>query len=331
MLGQPRGPRRGFALSELGAVVVVVALTAALVIPAARRARLGAWDAVDSENLHRFAASTTAYAADNEDRYWTFSWQGGMDLPTDYEDLKGLNGTDQTASAAQAIDILRRKAGREDIQPIGGWFAHLLYNALPLYDYLNQELPAIWGVSPADRLRSNWAHDPGGFDQGAFLPCQPPPTNANKRWPYSSSYQLPTAFYDQSFVGTRIYQAGAENLFAIPGGHDLLARRLPETAFPSQKVHLHSGKEDHLGEYGGEDCEAGSADSFLLPDSRVAILFADGHTGLMKTSDANPGWEPNSPNSPEPTWIGEHPGVYRWTRNYLKGRDFGGPEVGPPP
>jgi prepilin-type N-terminal cleavage/methylation domain-containing protein len=334
-----RGSRRGFALPELAAVVAVVALTLAVALPAARRARLAGWGAVDSENLHRFAAGTTAYAADNGDRYWGFSWRRAMEpgeeLPTEYEDLKTKNDSDLRAAVAQAIDILRRKAGREDINYISNWFAHSYYSALPLYDYVGQEMPALWGVSPADRFRVDWSQDPAGFDQGVFLPCQPVPSNDNKRWPYSSSYQLPTAFFDQGAPGNRVEQAqGAQNFYTIPGLADLFAYRLADTAFPSQKVHLHAGTEQHLGEY-ADDCEAAAPDGFYRRDSRVVGLFADGHSGLMTTSDANPGWQPNHPESPEPTLLSDdgvnfYPGVYRWTRNGIFGRDFGGPEVGPP-
>jgi hypothetical protein len=175
--------------------------------------------------------------------------------------------------------------------------------------------------------------DPAGFDKGEFLPCQPTPGNDNKRWPYSSSYELSTSFYDQAYVGQRIQQANAYNLYFIPADCVLHARRLDETAFPSQKVHLHESAQHHIDEDVPDRCE--SPQRFFRPDSRIAILFADGHSGLMKTSEANPGWQPNNPTSPDPTFLADddgnyYPGVYRWPRNYLAGRDFGGPEVGPP-
>ena len=66
------------------------------------------------------------------------------------------------------------------------------------------------------------------------------------------------------------------------------------------------------------------------PVVQTVAVQHDGHAALMKTADANPGWQPNNPNSPNPTLIGGYPGAYRWTRSFLAGRDFGGPEIGPP-
>jgi hypothetical protein len=326
--------RRAFVLPELAAVLVVVLLVLALALPAARAGRRASWDVVDGENLHRFAEATVAFAADNTDSYWTFSWKQGMDLPTDYPDLKNQNSDDLSACRAQAIDILRRKAGREDIQYISGWFCHPFYSQLPLYDYLDAEMPALWGVCPADRIRLQWAGDPEAFDNNEFWPCQPQGgDNASKRWPYSSSYELSTSFFDQGTPGVRIAQSGAYSLYSIPGGHQLTPRRLGDTRFPSQKVHLYESAQHHVDEDVPDRCQ--NAQGWYVPDSRVAALFSDGHAALAKTAESNRGWQPNSPTSQDPTFLyGEdnklYVGAYRWTRGYLDGRDFGGPEVGPP-
>jgi hypothetical protein len=318
---------------ELSAAVAVGLLTVSLGMVAARGARMAGWNAVDAENLHRFASGTAAYGADNGDRYWTFSWQkakfDGEKLPSEYPDLQGRNGTDLEAAAAQAIDMLRRKSGREDIQYITSWVCHVYYSHLPLLDYLDQEAPALWSVCPADRMRLMWAKDPAAFDRGDFLPCQPTPLNANRRWPYSSSYELSTSFYDQSPVGDRVAQGETFNTYFVPGSSELFARLIGETAYPSQKVHLFEAAQHHIDEDTPGRCESGQA--WYVPDSRIAALFADGHAGMVKTGEANRGWQPNKPAFPDPTLIGGYPGVYRWTREYLSGRDLGGPEVGPPP
>jgi hypothetical protein len=173
--------------------------------------RRSAMLAAGDHNLQRFASATTAYAADHADLNWGFSWKkasyDGEKLPTDWADLQQMNGTDQNACIAQAIDLLRRKAEREDISFIQGWAPHFMYSQLPLYEYLGERFPPLWGVSPADRWRLAWAQDPAGFDQGKFLPMQPSPSNGNKRWPYGSSYELPPAFYDKGEVGSRMSQA----------------------------------------------------------------------------------------------------------------------------
>ena len=334
MNGQSGCGRRGFALAELAAVLVVVLLTLALAIPMARRARLAGWGVVDAENLHRFAAATGSYAADNSDKYWTFSWHRawspGEKLPSQSPDLQNANDTDMRAAVAQVADFMRyRGGGRPDFPYIYHWFPYVSYSHIPLYDYLDQQVPALWGVSPSDRWRLEWAKDPQQFDQGEFLPNQPKPGSDNKRWPYSSSYQLPPAFYDLANAGRRVSQADTENNWFVPQNSELRGTRLSRTWFPSQKVHLYGAQARSLGDELNGYLDA---PSFCLPSSRVPILLCDGHSELMRTSDANPGWQPNAPESPDPTYIplgsnGSYPGVYRWTRGGIYGRDFGGPEV----
>ena len=82
-------------------------------------------------------------------------------------------------------------------------------------------------------------------------------------------------------------------------------------------------------------------------EARTPILFADGSVSVRATIDANEGWNPSAQGSwtsmlyryrPDdweaPTLSGESwdlvVGHYRWTRNGLAGRDFGGPEDMPP-
>jgi type II secretory pathway pseudopilin PulG len=324
---------RGFVLAELGAVIVVVALTAVVALAMAAGSRRRAMADASGENLHRYASATTAYAADNEDLFWATSWRKGMDLPTDYQDLKGQNGSEATAATAQIIDILRRKGGRLDIQFINSWIPQIYYSHLPLFDYMDADLPALWAVSPGDRHRLDWAKDPEGFDQGEFLPCQPTPSQVNKRWPYSTSYQLSPSFWDQGEVGKRLAQAGNLDTYSfVPSGLETYAFATSLAGFPSQKVHLFEAAVYHTEEGSGPACD--TPRPFIYPDARVAMLFVDGHTSWHKTGDANPGWRPNHPEDPDPTYIsvdgGSYPGVYRWTRGGVAGRDYGGPEVGPP-
>ena len=52
-------------------------------------------------------------------------------------------------------------------------------------------------VSPMDRYRLQWQINPKElFDNNYWFPFQEPGSGSNKRWPYSSSYQVVPASYD---------------------------------------------------------------------------------------------------------------------------------------
>jgi hypothetical protein len=303
--------------------------------------------------MKQFGVATGTYSADFQDRIWGYTWRKakfqGEKLPSEYADLRDKNDTDLRAAVAQAIDILRRRADREDIQYINSWICHIYYTHLVIQDYLAARLPEKMVVCPEDRYRNNWQVDPvNNFDKGAWLPDQPGPSNDNKRWPYSSSYQVPTACFDGSPTGSRVYQAGAHYAYYVPNDARLGNLKLGDVQFPGFKVHLHDAEQRHFTK---------RAIYLGVPECRQPLLFFDGSVnmkvtgsytpkdGVKKTDDAsNPGWQPNNPTSPDPTFVTYKPdkyeaptsngeasevvkGVYVWTRGGLAGVDFGSDEV----
>ncbi len=317
----------------VGVAAVLIALLMVLSGESRRQARLGE----DLAKLRQIGGLTAAYSADHADKYWTFSWKKGAMLSA-YPDLNAqAQASDSEAAAAQAVDILRRVAGRVDIQPITSWIAPLLYSHLPLEDYLQSHMPDLTFVSAGDRLRLQWARDPLGFDQGLYQPnpCGATGTNACKRNPYGSSFQLPTAFYDVSTVGSRISQTALHNTYIIPAQVSLSGQLASSVLFPSQKVHLHDGASWHFGRVSHS----------AFPEMRTPLLFVDGAVQVRTAADSNPGWQPNSPTSItatqysygpapwEPPTLNGTPaqlvtaGRFRWSRGFLDARDFGGPEA----
>jgi hypothetical protein len=113
-------------------MAVVIAATLAFALTMNSGSRRGAMLARNQGNLQRFASATTAYAADNADLFWGFSWKKGM---IDVDFGGGPFDSDLQACAVQAVHILRTKAGRKDMGPINHWFPHIMYSQLPLYDY----------------------------------------------------------------------------------------------------------------------------------------------------------------------------------------------------
>lgn len=325
-----RKSTRGFARTDLAALLAIGVIGAALALAAGRQMRQQATLASSLSQLRWMAGATTSYAADNDDLFWSFSWKAGA-LPHADPTLPSAASSDLIAGAVQATDILRRLTGRPDIPVPAGWIPQVLYSHLPLTEYLGAALPEFNFVAPGDAHRLNWARNPEAFDRGEFLPYQPEPGDDAKRWPYSSSYTPPAAWWDRNHG---ISQASTHRTYIIAGGAQLGGAAMSNVAYPAQKVMVHDDEQRELG---------GVARYCLDPAARVPMLMADGSAGVRATADANPGGHPTFPTIaatmrflydpsaweapsgvPENAWI---IGRYRWTRGNIYGRDFGGPEI----
>ena len=171
------------------------------------------------------------------------------------------------------------------------------------------------------------------------------PATSDYRWPYSASYQLAPAWYDEGQTDWTSIDIGRSSPIGhanviTPSNVVLRGLHLSRAVFPSQKVLSH----DYADWYHAQQpyFYASFRDE---PKQRISVLLADGAAGARSTADANPGWNPLSPSQPHsakfvyqprdwepPTATGNsaeaiYAGYYRWTRGGLKGRDFGGPEI----
>lgn len=332
-----RHPSRpqGFALWELAAAIAVVAILAAMAAVSLSESRRQASLGDNFANLKQFAIGTSAYAADNDDRTWAFSWEAGVQYVPNIPPA----GSQIEAAAFQAVHIIRTRSEQPYFPHIVGWFPHLRYSHLVLLDYLESRLPQRFVAAPEDHLRLLWQADP--INIYPYLPPhQRPGGPASERWPYSSSYELPPAFYSQDASGpngTTVSQdAGFSQHTYWTGTLPLGGRRLSEIAFPSQKVMLY---EDHQRHFGPRFVY------FMYTEARVPLLLSDGSAALRRTADANRGFHPSNPTSlTMPTRVTYQPAIweapplngaseelvtahYRFTRSGLRGRDFDGPEV----
>jgi prepilin-type N-terminal cleavage/methylation domain-containing protein len=324
--------RRGFTLIELLVVISIIALLIGILLPALGEARRAGKLAICGSNLKQLGIATHSYAGDFQDRIFGFTWKKGGKY-SKFIDLNN-DGADMAAAASQAVDILRRRADRLDIPKITAWIPHILYTHLVIQDYLASRLPEKMVVCPDDTNRVLWASDIDGFDAGIFGPNQPDNTAQNKRWPYSSSYQVGPAAFDGSNVPNRVAQFNVHNMFTSNNNTKLGNLKLGSVEFPSGKVHMYDDHQRHFGR---------KVPYMGLPECRQPVLHFDSSVQVRITGDGNEGWRPNSPDSPSPTTFQYTPatyepgtmngqasepviGYYRWTRHGLGGVDFGGVE-----
>ncbi len=331
-------PGRAFALPELAAILAIALIAIALLAITADRHRRAAGLTQSQANLRQIGAWTDSFSADNQDRYWGYTWNRDQWGPSQHPDLQGPFADDLPAAAAQAVDLLRRRTGGDDLPPITNWIPHILYSHLLLADYAARPLPGFEFISPGDRNLMTWARDPEGFIDGHYPP-QPLPSPTTYRWAYSSSYELPAAFFQTDGApgepAPALTQSGSHNTYLMMNnGTRLFPRARPDVRFPAQKAFFIESNQRYFG----------SQDLFyLFPEARVPQLMADGSAVVRPAREANPGWNPQSrttlfslslsyapaawdppsPNGGPANVTARH----RWTRGGLKGRDFDGPEI----
>jgi len=338
----PNSVKKGFTLIELLIVIAIIALLVGILLPALGEARKVGRKSVCESNIRQFGIAVANYATDFTDRLSSFTWKKGVVYADGIPAAADATG----AAANQAIDILRRRAFRDDLNLISGWIPHVLYSHLVLNDYLAQRLPEKGVACPEDSLRLRWqsavANDPAEYM--ALLPgIERPAGLSPERWPYSSSYSfvpsawspdkaqivggvvVPTVSQGPNHATFNVPQAGATTTLGL--------RKLSDVTFTSQKVLMYDSHARHF--------DKRRQLFYAYSDARAPILFFDTSVRTFKTSDTDRGFNPATPNSPAPTSFAYTPdpwepgtrngtasevvvGHYRWTRNGIRGIDVQG-------
>ncbi|HYE63268.1 MAG TPA: prepilin-type N-terminal cleavage/methylation domain-containing protein [Phycisphaerales bacterium] len=345
-------PRRAFTLIELLVVIAIIALLISILLPALAHARKSGRNLKCATQLKQLGVSTNSYAHEHKDFIWNWSWKVGDTRQSRFADLQTA-GNDIDAQRNQWVDAFRRLTGfpmNRETATNAGLIPQILYSHFVLFDYLALRLPEPIYTCPEDTVRLNWAKDLQAFKAGLARPYPsavgtPMPDNdRDMRWAFSSSYEVTISAYDG--LQSSPMQTGpdvqhrmrnmADNHFFFHSLDTwrLRQQKLTSVVFPSMKVFLHEGHARHEKRH----------TYYATAGAKANLLFFDGSVSYRNNKDANRGWDPWAPASPngyqysyrpdawEPrtvTGAATEPvfGFYRYTRGGLRGVDFGGREI----
>ncbi|MCC6285189.1 MAG: prepilin-type N-terminal cleavage/methylation domain-containing protein [Phycisphaerales bacterium] len=325
--------RRAFTLIELLVVIAIIALLLGILLPSLAGARKAARRTICITNIRNLSIAAEGYKTEFKDAIGSYSWEPRRA----YSRFPDLNNAPDYPEAAmnQAVDILRRLAGRLDIPRLTDRIPHRHYSHLIFNDYMNYRLPEKAMACPEDRILLDWQ-----ANHRNPSPIPPGSPAWQKMWPFSTTYQIvPVAWAEDKIRGGRStveQYFNDHNLFWM-GSLPLGRRTMNSVNFPSSKVFWFEFHDRH----------SAKRDLFYAYDNAAATqVFFDGSASANVSKDCNKGFTPNVPQSRSFTTMEYAPGIlgfepptqtgrptdivtgyYRWTRGGLRGIDYGAREI----
>ncbi len=341
--------RRGFALADLLAVVVVVTVGAVLAANAHAPARAEAMGLASMRNLQVIGQIASVYQNEHDGLVSAYSWKAGVDYQVLGEAAPRPYSDDQEAHAAQQKDILRRLTGRvtgdDAILNNSVRIADRRFSHLVLADYFGFPANSELWADPADRNLRQWQQHPLDLDSMPYGEGNPDASvydddnnwekkGVVQRWAYASSYQwVPDAYqtgYGPVADTPHLFAAGAA--FTEMGG-----RTIDEVAFPGQKVWIHAEFEWRPRYDWGAGAWVSDGLWATYGAARAPKLMFDGSVNDLPASRAGSSWNPGDPATP--VWRQRYIPLdtfplpngdrtrqldqrFRWTRDGLAGIDY---------